>query len=371
MKLLRVLGLMSGTSMDGIDAAIIDTDGMVADRLNLSISVGYDKKMKNKIISAVSDAATFKKPGETSQTIVGLERELTEMHADVVDRLLKQSNMTPADLDLIGFHGQTILHRPEASWTWQIGDGAMLARLTGIDVVNDFRSADVAAGGQGAPLAPLYHQALFKGKTEHPAIAVINIGGVANVTTMVFVGHDPWLKAFDTGPGNALIDDWMTKHTGAAMDKDGATAATGTVNETLLAKWLHDDYFAAPPPKSLDRNYFRLEGLGGMSVEDGAANITAFTVSSIQLAIEHMTAPPNAWYVSGGGRHNKEMMNLLRVSLQVPVEPVEAIGLDGDMMEAEAFAFLAARSKLRLPLSQPSTTGVKEPVSGGVMHKAG
>jgi anhydro-N-acetylmuramic acid kinase len=285
------------------------------------------------------------------------------------------------------------LHRPERHWTWQIGAGALLARLTSIDVINDFRSADVEAGGQGAPLMPLYHAALARksGLAEplvpSPAseatsgggarssacdakggggIVIVNIGGVAQVT---YISGDQVL-AFDTGPGNAPIDDWMQRHSGKPVDQDGAFARSGTVNDAVLARMLANPFFARLPPKSLDRMDFGMDAVEGLSPADGAATLTAFTAASIARAPEHFSEPAATWVVTGGGRHNSFLMEQLRARVNAPVLKAEDAGWDGDAMEAEGFAYLAARSKKGLPLSLPTTTGVKAPMTGGKYWKA-
>ena len=267
---------------------------------------------------------------------------------------------------LIGFHGQTILHRPERHWTWQIGDGALLARLTGIDVINDFRSADVKAGGQGAPLMPLYHAVMAREAGLAEPAVVVNIGGVAQVT---YIKGDLVL-AFDTGPGNAPIDDWMHRHSGRPVDEDGAFAATGKVNDAALDKMLANAFFERVPPKSLDRMDFGMEAVEGLSPADGAATLTAFTAASLARAREHFPDPAATWIVSGGGRHNKTLMGMLKARVNAPVLAAEDAGWDGDALEAQGFAYLAMRSKKGLPLSLPTTTGVKQPMTGGKFWKS-
>jgi anhydro-N-acetylmuramic acid kinase len=263
----------------------------------------------------------------------------------------------------IGFHGHTILHRPETGRTWQIGDSALLARETGIDVVGDLRQADVAAGGQGAPLAPAYHGALAV-PLEKP-LAVVNIGGVANVT---WIGRDGALLAFDTGPGNALIDDWVRRHTGAAADFDGRLAKNGSVDETVLAALLKHDYFNRPPPKSLDRDDFDAAPVAALSPADGAATLTAFTAAAVAQAKAVFPEPVVRWLICGGGRHNPALMAALAGRLGAPVAPIEQAGRDGDALEAQAFGYLAVRSLRGLPLSWPTTTGVPAPAPGGQLY---
>lgn len=355
----RVIGLMSGTSLDGVDAALLRTDGEdVIERLGF-VSIPYDEAFREELRGCFNLS-----PGAAAVTYPVAEM-LTQYHADAVNLLLSEAGVTAADVDLAGFHGQTIAHDPDNGMTWQIGDGPQLAALTGIDVVNDFRSADVKAGGQGAPLAPLYHAALCA-DIEKP-LAVLNLGGVGNVT---YIGADGELLAFDTGPGNALIDDWVKRHTGGTYDADGAMALEGRVSETLVAQLASHSWFDAKPPKSLDRNDFDVSILDGISPLDGAATLTGFTVQSVARALDHLPEAPKRWIVCGGGRHNAAIMQGLARELGVPVEPVEAHGWDGDAIEAEAFAWLAVRSLKGLPLTVPGTTGVGEPLTGGVFNAA-
>jgi anhydro-N-acetylmuramic acid kinase len=284
------------------------------------------------------------------------------LHAEAVERFSREHPGTA--VDVVGFHGHTILHRPAERRTRQIGDGALLAHRLGLDVVADFRSADVAAGGQGAPLAPLFHTALAAALPK--PIAVLNIGGVANVT---WIGGLPEILAFDTGPGNALIDDWVRRHTGVAADLDGALARTGAVSAAHVENFLTNPFFGRLPPKSLDRDDFRGAMPTGLSLEDGAATLTEMTAAAVAAGTRHFPAPPEQWLVTGGGRHNPALMAALGRHLDAPVKPVEAVGWRGDALEAQAFAYLAVRSVLGLPLSLPSTTGVPQPCCGGHLFR--
>jgi anhydro-N-acetylmuramic acid kinase len=351
---MRVIGLMSGTSIDGVDAATIETDGKLRLEPGGALTIPYDPALRERIRSTLGGGGLFE----------AVERDLTEAHAKAVHALIRRYALK--DVALIGFHGHTVLHRPWEHETRQIGDGALLARLTGIDVVNDFRSADVGAGGQGAPLVPLYHQALAAG-LERP-LAVVNIGGVANVTWLGPGAND--ILAFDTGPGNALMDDWALAHTGRPVDEHGALARRGSADADWIARFLAHPFFAASPPKSLDRDDFMRFAPEGLSPEDGAATLAAMTAASIAAARRHFPAPAKRWLVGGGGRRNPVLMKLLKSSLEAPVEPVEKAGWDGDALEAQAFGYLAVRSREGLSLSLPSTTGVKAPITGGRLHRA-
>ncbi len=350
------IGMMSGTSLDGIDAALLRGDGEARNEAGPAITVPYDEPFRARLRGVLGGKGD----------VAGAARELTQRHAAVVRLLLAQVGLRAADVALIGFHGQTILHDPAKGRTWQIGDGALLAAETGIDVVCDFRSADMAAGGQGAPLVPLFHAALASG-LEKP-LAVLNVGGVANVT---WIGSgrepdgNPRLLAFDTGPGNAPIDDWALRHTGAAVDRDGALARAGRVDGAALAKLLDHPYFAAKPPKSLDRDAFDLSPVAALGAADGAATLTAFAAAAVALAVPHFPERPRRWIATGGGRRNPALLAALRERLEAPVDTAESAGWDGDALEAQAFAYLALRSVKGLPLSLPTTTGVARPTTGG------
>jgi len=351
------IGLMSGTSLDGIDAAIIETDGDGVSAFGAKISIPYPDEFRETLRQLL---------GHTPSALSNIQSvvyELTRRHGDVVAMLLDKAGLHPAQIDVIGFHGQTLFHDPDNAITCQIGDGALLAKMTGISVINDFRSNDVANGGEGAPLAPAYHVALAR-TLERP-VAFLNIGGVANLT---WVSPDGGAVAFDTGPGNALLDDWTRQRTGGLMDTGGALARAGQVNDRRLKILLDHPYFARPYPKSLDRDAFNVTPLEGLSTEDGAATLCAFTSAAVAEAANILPAKPLKWLVCGGGRHNPSTMASLRHFLNTPVEPVEAEGWDGDALEAQAFAYLAVRSLKGLALSYPQTTGVKTPLGGGVCH---
>ena len=370
-QVLSVIGLMSGTSMDGVDAALLYTDGITVERHGPSLTIPYGEATRARMKRGLALAAQGAIPLDASAALRDLEREVTDCHLTAVRQLCAEAGVSADRIDVIGFHGHTVLHRPERQTTWQIGDGARLARQTGITVVSDFRSNDVAHGGQGAPLVPIYHAALLGGRVDHAVVAVLNIGGVANVTWVSFedgIDH-PRLLAFDTGPGSALLDDWAEIHTGTPCDTDGLLAARGTVHPEILTGMMDSPYFDEAPPKSLDRDDFTIQPARGLSAADGAATLTAFTVAAAVAAQAHFPMPPEAWYVCGGGRHNRTLMTQLRDRFPVLVEPVDVLGLRGDFLEAEAFGFLAARALQGLPLSYPSTTGVGEPLTGGVVHR--
>jgi anhydro-N-acetylmuramic acid kinase len=366
-KIRRALGLMSGTSMDGIDIALIETDGENLVRRVAVGGVAYEPAFRERLRGALRDAVAIAERHERPGDLAAVETELTRRHAAAVMKFIGDRMLQPSAIDVIGFHGQTVLHRPAVGLTVQIGDGAALAAATGIDVVHDLRAADCDAGGQGAPLAPAYHRALVAYVKERP-IAFVNIGGVANIT---YINRsDAQLIAFDTGPGNAMIDDWVTKRTGSARDEDGKLAAQGAVHEDYVSAYLRHNHFAAAVPKSLDRNAFDVSLVEPLSTEDGAATLTAFTAASIAKSREHLPEEPQLWVIAGGGRRNRTLMSMLAGHVHGVVVPVEALGFDGDAVEAEAWAYLAVRSLDGLPITFPGTTGVPAEMTGGVLSRA-
>ncbi len=352
---MRAIGLMSGTSADGVDAAVVDTDGCDRVACGPWLTAPYGVALRHRL-------RTLDRHDEAEVRTV--EAALTDAHIGAVAAL---SAGLDAPAVVVGFHGQTIHHDPARGGTRQIGDARRLASACGIDVVADFRAADMAAGGQGAPLAPLYHAALAA-DLEKP-LAVLNLGGVANVT---FLDDSPdHIRAFDTGPGNALLDDWAARRAGTPIDLDGRMAAAGAVDPARLAVLMSDPYFDAPGPKSLDRDHFSalaVRVLEGLSPVDGAATLAAFTAAAVASARVHLPRAPTQWLVCGGGRRNPALMRALAARLGAPVDPVEAVGWQGDALEAQAFAWLAVRSLKGLPLSVPQTTGVAQPCPGGQLY---
>jgi anhydro-N-acetylmuramic acid kinase len=345
---------MSGTSLDGIDVAAIESDGEAQVATGPALTIPYPADFRERlraVLGGVGDVAE-------------VEQELTRLHAAAIVEFRERHPQTR--IELIGFHGHTILHAPERRRTWQIGDGTLLARLTGCDVVADFRSADVAAGGEGAPLAPLYHAALATA-LEKP-LAVLNLGGVGNVTWIGESAAD--ILAFDTGPGNAMLDDWVRRHTGRPADFGGALALSGTVSAAYVANFFQAPYFARRPPKSLDRDAFAAFVPDDLGAADGAATLTEMTAATVAAARAHFPRPAHEVLVCGGGRHNPALMAALSRLLAVPVRPVEAVGWDGGALEAQAFAYLAIRSRRGLPLSLPTTTGAPRPMRGGRLFRA-
>jgi anhydro-N-acetylmuramic acid kinase len=357
------LGLMSGTSLDGIDAALVRTDGNAIFDLGAWLTLPYDDKLRTRIRESVYMRGDIAK----------IEQDMTLAHVDAAKALLKKAGLKPRDVRVIGFHGQTIAHRPAEGITWQMGNGALLAHKIGIDVVCDFRRHDVAAGGQGAPLVPLFHAAMIK-HMDLP-VAVLNLGGIANMTWVgrsEVTGDDIMaldIMACDTGPGNVLLNEWALRHTGDPLDRDGKLALAGKADLEILKFYLSDTFFSLYPPKSLDRNYFTLDAVEKLSKEDGAATLCAFTAAAIEAAQYYFPVPAKHWYVCGGGRHNPALMQAIEGKLKA-VKPVETLGWYGDAIEAQAFAYLAVRSLRRLPLTLPTTTGAGKAVTGGAYYAA-
>ena len=350
---LRALGLMSGTSVDGVDVALIETDGEQVRSFGGFLTVPYADDARRQIRTAFGAE-------QPSDATAAAERAVTEAHVEAVKRWSRESGTELSTLDVVGFHGQTITHRPERRFTWQVGDGAALARATGVKVVSDLRIADVKSGGQGAPLVPIYHAALAR-ELPRP-LAVVNIGGVGNVT---WIGADGSLLAFDTGPGNGPIDDWCMQRAGLRFDRDGALAASGKVDRARVERFSEHRYFAVKPPKSLDRGDFSDSWAEGLSVVDGAATLTRGTARTIALAARHFPMPVAQWVISGGGARNPTLLRALAEETRGKVVTADSLGWNGDALEAQAFAFLAVRSLRGLPITFPGTTGAPRPLTGG------
>lgn len=364
---ITAIGMISGTSLDGIDAALIKSDGSDVERFGEPLHRPYKKDEQNLLKSALSEARAEARPTKHNTLINEAEALVTKLHAGVIEDIIKENGLQKDDVDIIGFHGQTVLHGPDEGWTWQIGDGKLLADMTGISVVNDFRRNDMEHGGEGAPLASIYHYVIAsQGDVTYP-IAMLNMGGVGNVTWIG--GVDPAdMLAFDTGPANALLDDLVRKHTDLPFDRGGEISAKGTVDHTLVQKWLKNNYFKMPAPKSLDRDDFSVDEVHSLSFEDGAATLCAFSTECVRIAEELCPAAVKKWYVCGGGIHNPVIMKMLNNKLNGLVEPINVLGFDGDYIEAEAFALMAIRKLYNLPISFPGTTGVSAPCIGGVIH---
>jgi anhydro-N-acetylmuramic acid kinase len=365
--MLTALGLMSGTSLDGVDVALIETDGRRIKSLGPSGYRPYTETERRLLRQALAEAIHLPERDARPGILSEAEYAVTFAHAEAVAAFIAQHRISCQDIDIVGFHGQTVLHRPERKLTVQIGNGPALAKAIHIPVVHDFRAADVAAGGQGAPFVPVYHRALAQSLEREGPIVVVNIGGVANIT---YIDGPDTLIACDTGPGNALIDDHMLRVMNQPFDCEGRVAAQGNADEAWIARALELPFFALPPPKSLDRNDFAALKLGEMSPADGAATLTAFTIAAIARMVPLLPKPPKSWIVAGGGARNLTMMRMLRERLKpATVEAADSLGWSGDAIEAQAFGFLAARGLKGLPLSYPATTGVPLPMTGGIIAR--
>jgi len=358
------IGLMSGTSADGVDAALVETDGEHIMSTGPYEFVEYTQSERTQILEKMQEVIAA--PDHQARQRLGAQIApmITQRHKVAVERLIAKANLKTADIDVIGFHGQTLYHEPESQFTLQAGDAPSLAQALSLPVVYDFRSNDMAQGGQGAPLVPVYHRALAAHSHLTLPVCVVNIGGVANVT---YIDKEGELLAFDTGPGNVLIDEWIGKKTGERMDVDGAYASAGTFCPPAVEAFISHVYFKARPPKSLDRYDFSDELVEDFSLEDGAATLVEFTVRAIQHSLNYMPSAPKSMIIVGGGAKNPYMMHRLAERLKIPVKTGDELGWQSGYVEAEAFGFLAVRHLEGLPLTYPGTTGVEIPQNGGLL----
>jgi anhydro-N-acetylmuramic acid kinase len=365
--MMTAIGLMSGTSLDGVDVALIETDGKRVSAFGPSGYRPYTDQERRLLRQALTEAVYLCQRHERPGILRDAERAVTIAHAEAVAAFTAQNHISREGVDIVGFHGQTVLHRPAQGMTVQIGDAAALAKAIHIPVMHDFRAADVAAGGQGAPFVPVYHRALAQSLDREGPIAVVNLGGVSNIT---YIDGADILIACDTGPGNALLDDFMFRTTGQPLDSEGRMAAHGVVDVGWVLRAMKHPFFALPPPKSLDRNEFASLALPAWSPADGASTLTAFTVEAIARVVPLLPKEPKSWIVAGGGARNLTMLRMLRERLApASVEAADALGWSADAIEAQAFGFLAARGLRGLPLSYPATTGVPMPMTGGIVAR--
>jgi anhydro-N-acetylmuramic acid kinase len=365
--MMTAIGLMSGTSLDGVDVALIETDGKRVKAFGPSGYRPYTDKERGLLRQALTEAVNLPQRDARPGILREAERAVTIAHAEAIATFTAQNRISREDIDIVGFHGQTVLHRPAQKMTVQIGDATALAKAIHIPVMHDFRAADVAAGGQGAPFVPVYHRALAQSLEREGPMVVVNIGGVSNIT---YIDGADTLIACDTGPGNALLDDYIYRVTSQRFDCEGRMAAEGIADEAWVARALQHPFFALPPPKSLDRNDFASLALREMPPADGAATLTAFTSAAIARIVPLLPKAPKSWIVAGGGARNLTMVRMLRERLTpATVEAADALGWLGDAIEAQAFGFLAARGLKGLPLSYPATTGVPIPMTGGVIAR--
>ena len=367
--IMTAIGLMSGTSMDGIDVALVKSDGRALVERGPFLTVAFQPAFRRVLAETLDTAKCITSREERPGNLDEVERTLTELHARAVDTFAARYGIAPETIDIVGFHGQTVLHRPERGLTVQIGDGQLLADMTGIPVVHDMRAADMKAGGEGAPLAPAYHGALARQLGREGAVAFVNIGGISNITSVSEDGH---LHAFDTGPGNTLIDQWVEAKAGIPFDQGGAIASEGGIIRTMVEKYLEADFFSDTGRRSLDRNDFLPPDAGSATLEDGARSLARVTAEAIVKSSHALPQFPKTWIVCGGGRNNRVIMEDLAEIVAASdgeVIAAEDVGLDGDAMEAEAWAYLAIRSRMGLPLSWPDTTGCSQPTPGGTLAR--
>lgn len=372
MEAITAIGLMSGTSMDGIDVAALRSDGETIAETGPGLFVPYAAPFRRKLEGALEIAKSIRQREERPGNLAEIEAQITEHHAAAVTAFLASVPGEWKKAELVGFHGQTVLHRPQIGLTVQLGDGSMLASRTGLPVIYDMRANDMKLGGQGAPLVPAYHAALARSLL--PALAgrypvvFVNIGGISNITFVPATG-DP--VAFDTGPGNTLIDQWVAARGGVPYDADGAIAREGHVVGTVVRRYLENAFFDKSGPKSLDRNDFTLDPATGLELADGARTLAAVTAEAILKSVEHLPERPKLWILCGGGRKNPHIVSDMKAGAgDAEVTLAEDAGLRGDFTEAEAWAFLAIRSQRGLPLTWPTTTGCREPAAGGVLAGA-
>jgi anhydro-N-acetylmuramic acid kinase len=371
MAWLSAIGVMSGTSYDGVDVALIDSDGDQVGRIGPTGYRPYSEEERALLRRAMAAAADLDDRRARPGPLAEAEALVTRSHAEAIESFLAGHDIRAREVAVVGFHGQTVLHDPDRRLTVQLGDGTQLATRLGIPVVYDFRAADVTAGGQGAPLVPVFHRAMARTLARPHPIGVLNIGGVANLT---YVDGDA-LIACDVGPGNALIDDFIRQRTGSPHDSEGRTAAGGRVDDAVVERVLAHPFFRRPPPKSLDRNAFadwvaQEANLAHMSTADGAATLTAVTAAAIGRAVALLPRPPASVIVAGGGTRNPTVLRMLAQRLApAGIETADAVGWSADALEAQAFAYLAVRSLKQLPLTFPTTTGVPRAMTGGELAR--
>ena len=359
-KYYHSIGFMSGTSLDGIDVSIIKSDGENFVKIIDNHYINYNNKLRSKLAKIVDECTSEVKYKYLSKSIRQVEKEITILHAKLFDLITKKNSTKK--IDIIGFHGQTILHNPKKGYSFQIGDSKLLSKLTKTKVVSNFRENDIFNGGQGAPLTPLYHKLiLLKIKSKFPA-AIINIGGITNIT---YLKNKNQLISFDTGPGNYLLDKWVKIKTGKNFDNKGLFSTSGKVNNKILGKYLNSPYYKKKLPKSLDVKDFNLKYLGKLNFIDGCATLSMVTIKSIILGINKLGKIPSLILVSGGGRKNKFIIINLKKLLNTSVHTIEKYNFNGDFIESQAFAYLAIRSYLKKIITFPSTTGVSKPSLGG------
>jgi len=364
-KYLYSLGLMSGTSVDGVDASIIKSDGEQFLEIIDDIYVKYDDHFKMKLKKTIDSCYSKDEFNNLSNSIKDIEKEITLFHDQACKLIIKKNRNIK--IDIIGFHGQTILHKPQEGYSIQIGDSKLLSKLTNTTVVSNFRENDILNGGQGAPLSSLYHHLILSKIKSNLPSAVVNIGGISNIT---YVENENKIKSFDTGPGNYLIDKWVKMNSKMEFDDKGQLAKSGKSNEIILEKFLSNQYYKKKLPKSLDVKDFNLNDLSKSSLEDGCATLSMFTVKSICMAINSFSITPNKILFSGGGRKNDFIITNIKKIIKESIHLIDEFNFDGDFIESQAFAYLAIRSYLKKFITFPTTTGAKKPSLGGTIFKS-
>ena len=362
-KIYTALGLMSGTSMDGVDASIISSDGNRQYSIKMDKYFEYSDELRQKLINIRNKVMLIDDLKTYSDEIKSLEREITLFHVEIVNKIIESSKI---EVDLLGFHGQTIFHDPKIKITKQLGDGNMLSQLTKKLVVYDFRQNDLKNDGQGAPLVPIYHNLLVKTFKEKEIIKlpiiILNIGGIANITS---INETYKMTSMDIGPGNCLIDKWIMSNSKKNFDNNGDIARSGKIDKFILEQTIDNFYYNIGGKKrSLDINDFDISFARGLSLEDGAATITELTADIISKKLSDKDI-----YVCGGGRKNKYLIDLIQSKIKNKILKIDNLGIDGNYIESQAFAYLAIRSFLKLPISFPETTGCNKPCTGGIMVK--
>ncbi|MGZ3304346.1 MAG: anhydro-N-acetylmuramic acid kinase [Asticcacaulis sp.] len=370
---MKALGFMTGTSLDGIDMAVLDTDGEARLAFGPWAEKPIPPAVRDVLERTIKAALNWPRGTEEPAIFAEARRVIVDCHLQALDQFLTDNALSLNDFDVIGVHGQTVLHeRPKGGKpgrTVQLFDGPRFATETGCTVVCDFRQADIAAGGEAAPLAPVYHRALVQAAGLAAPVVVVNLGGVANITV---VDEGGGLTALDTGPANGLMDQWMRHHGRGDYDHEGRIAAEGTVDEAAVSTYMGHPYFAAAAPKSLDRYDFTLATVQHLSFADGMATLSAFTLKSLLAGIALTGVTSATVVLAGGGRHNAFLVGRIREALSpAKVVLAEDLGWRGGAIEAEAFAYMAVRSLAGKPISFPGTTGVKAPLTGGKVFQPG
>jgi anhydro-N-acetylmuramic acid kinase len=366
--LITTIGLMSGTSSDGIDASIIKSDGENEVHFIGNFFLAYEENVKIKIRSLKEKINLISDLNKNKLEIATLEREITLLHAKTVDLITKKNKIDKSKIDLIGFHGHTIFHNFAEKKTIQIGDGKLLAQLTNSNVVNNFRENDINNGGQGAPLVPIFHKLLQNKLDLKKPILIVNIGGISNVT---YIGQEKEIVSLDTGPGNCLIDKilQLKSKNKKQFDKNGAIAFSGSIDKNILESYLNDPYYDSLPPKSLDINDFSISPLRSLSLEDSVSTLSELTALTIVNSLSFFSVKPKKIILCGGGRKNKYIFERIKQLSNIPTNNIDEYNINGDFIESQAFAYLAIRSFLKKHISFPETTGVSRPSTGGVFIK--